>query len=39
MEEESAAPSTSSAGAHSEIDAKLADFFNVRKLMPRILLN
>ena len=27
----SAVPSTSSAGPHSEIDAKLADFFNVRK--------
>ena len=24
---------SSSAGAHSEIDAKLADFFNVRKLI------
>ena len=30
--EESTVASTSSTGPHSEIDAKLADFFNVRKL-------
>lgn len=30
--EESAIPSTSSGGQHSEIDAKLADFFKVRLL-------
>lgn len=35
VEEEPAAvvSASSSAGAHSEIDAKLADFFNVRKLI------
>ena len=30
VEEQSAVPSTSSVGPHSEIDAKLADFFSVR---------
>lgn len=36
LEEESAVASSSSVGPQPEIDAKLADFFNVRNLNKRV---